>query len=136
MAGREGGGEGGVRVAVRVRPFNGRERQLDSRLVVEMAGETQVMIIAISTSSTMKSTITISSTMKSTITISTSPQVSLKPAAGASQGQGQGEKHRDHNFAFDHVSPLNNHNHWIGAIYDHDYQDNLSIEHDEMMMSR
>ena len=126
MAGREGGGEGGVRVAVRVRPFNGRERQLDSRLVVEMAGETQVMIIAISTSSTMKST----------ITISTSPQVSLKPAAGASQGQGQGEKHRDHNFAFDHVSPLNNHNHWIGAIYDHDYQDNLSIEHDEMMMSR
>ena len=37
-----GGGEGGVRVAVRVRPFNGRERQMDSRLVVEMAGETQV----------------------------------------------------------------------------------------------
>ena len=37
-----GGGEGGVRVAVRVRPFNGRERQMDSRLVVGMAGETQV----------------------------------------------------------------------------------------------
>ena len=40
--GKGGGGEGGVRVAVRVRPFNGRERQMESRLVVEMAGETQV----------------------------------------------------------------------------------------------
>ena len=38
----KGGGEGGVRVAVRVRPFNGRERQMESRLVVDMAGETQV----------------------------------------------------------------------------------------------
>ena len=27
-----------VKVAVRVRPFNGRERQLDSRLVVGMTG--------------------------------------------------------------------------------------------------
>ena len=27
---------------MRVRPFNGRERQMESRLVVEMAGETQV----------------------------------------------------------------------------------------------
>ena len=37
-----GGGGGGVRVAGRVRPFNGRERQMDSRLVVDMAGGTQV----------------------------------------------------------------------------------------------
>ena len=36
------GGEGGVRVAVRVRPFNGRERQMESRLVVDMAGDSQV----------------------------------------------------------------------------------------------
>ena len=33
----------GVRVAVRVRPFNSREKGLEARLVVEMAGETQVM---------------------------------------------------------------------------------------------
>ena len=42
-----GGGEGGVRVAVRVRPFNGRERQMESRLVVDMAGETQVETTAL-----------------------------------------------------------------------------------------
>ena len=41
------GGEGGVRVAVRVRPFNGRERQMESRLVVDMAGETQVETTAL-----------------------------------------------------------------------------------------
>ena len=43
----KGGGEGGVRVAVRVRPFNGRERQMESRLVVDMAGDTQVETTAL-----------------------------------------------------------------------------------------
>jgi len=28
-----------------VRPFNGRERQMESRLVVDMAGETQVSLL-------------------------------------------------------------------------------------------
>ena len=32
----------GVRVAVRVRPFNGREKQMDARLVVDMRTDTQV----------------------------------------------------------------------------------------------
>ena len=111
MAGREGGGEGGVRVAVRVRPFNGRERQLGSRLVVEMTGETQVIVIASSTSITITTTITTTITSSNSITIATtsttSTQVSLKPAEGAGGSQGQGgEKLRDHNFAFDHVSSL------------------------------
>jgi kinesin family protein 16B len=61
----------GVRVAVRVRPFNGRERQLDSRLVVEMAGETQVSLL---------------------------PAVQEGQAAAFA-----GDKHKPHNFAFDHA---------------------------------
>jgi len=62
-----------VKVAVRVRPFNGRERQMDSRLVVGMTGN----------------------------------QVTLQPVAETDQRQASatlhGDKHKPHNFAFDHA---------------------------------
>jgi len=61
-----------VKVAVRVRPFNGRERQLNSRLVVGMSGN----------------------------------QVSLQPVLEADQKGNtgpHGDKHKPHNFAFDHA---------------------------------
>jgi len=61
-----------VKVAVRVRPFNGRERQLNSRLVVGMSGN----------------------------------QVSLQPVLETDQKGStgpHGDKHKPHNFAFDHA---------------------------------
>eukprot|EP00092_Neocalanus_flemingeri_P022935 GFUD01024866.1.p1 GENE.GFUD01024866.1~~GFUD01024866.1.p1 ORF type:complete len:1003 (-),score=283.83 GFUD01024866.1:228-3236(-) len=60
-----------VKVAVRVRPFNGRERQLASRLVVGMVGD----------------------------------QVTLQPVQEdpKSTSSLHGDKHKPHNFAFDHA---------------------------------
>lgn len=63
-----------VKVAVRVRPFNGRERQLDSQLVVKMAGNQ--------------------------VTLHPAPQDTDK---NTSVGQLSGDKLKPHNFTFDHA---------------------------------
>ena len=94
MKGGGGGGEGGVRVAVRVRPFNGRERQMESRLVVEMAGETQV-----------KKELTSPRFVSLRFYVALFLKVSLLPAVADAPGASSlaGDKHKPHNFAFDHA---------------------------------
>ena len=77
-----------VKVAVRVRPFNGRERQMTSRLVVGMNGN----------------------------------QVCLQPVEEGDKGPTtlHGDKHKPHNFAFDH------------AYWSHDPGDKMFVAQDRV----
>lgn len=81
-----------VKVAVRVRPFNGREKSLSSHLVVGMTGN----------------------------------QVSLSPASSdteknnSSSGVLSGDRHKPHNFTFDH------------AYWSHDPGDNHFVTQDKV----
>jgi len=63
-----------VKVAVRVRPFNGREKQMSSSLVVNMTG--------------------------SQVTLQPVPQ---DPDKSGSSGHLSGDKLKSHNFTFDHA---------------------------------
>jgi len=79
----------GVKVAVRVRPFNGRERQLSSRLVVGMQGN-QVSLQAV------------------------------EEGGGKGANTLHGDKHKPHNFAFDH------------AYWSHDPGDKAFVAQDQV----
>ena len=81
-----------VKVAVRVRPFNGREKSLSSQLVVRMTGSQ----------------------------VSLSPTSSDTDKNSSSSGVLSGDRHKPHNFTFDH------------AYWSHDPGDNHFVTQDKV----